>query len=49
MVVRFSPKILGLNVRIFGIIFRQSGTGIFGTVFGQSGIEFWDYFRAIRD
>ena len=30
MAVRFSPKILGLNV------------GIFGTVFGQSGIEFSD-------
>ena len=27
--MQFSPKILGLNV------------GIFGTIFGQSGIDFW--------
>ena len=26
MVVRFSPKILGLNVGIFGTVFEQSGT-----------------------
>ena len=31
--MRFSPKILGLNARIFGTIFWQSGTD-FQTVFG---------------
>ena len=31
--MQFSPKILGLNVRIFGTFFRQSGTD-FQTVIG---------------
>ena len=33
MAIRFSPKILGLNARIFGTIFGQSGTD-FQTVIG---------------
>ena len=27
MVVQFNPKILGLNIEIFGIVFEQSGIG----------------------
>ena len=33
MALQFSPKILGLNVGMFGIVFEQSGTK-FRTVIG---------------
>ena len=39
MAIQLNPKILGLNVGIFGTVFKQSGT-----IFEQSGTEFLGLF-----